>query len=138
MHIVVRVTPQVGPTVFGPTLRTQVVGTDAAAMRVQVAQAYDELRAPSGVAYGQPIGHLYATLRGYRILSYTDDEVTLFLLTEAPDVSGTPVAASTELRLRWTGADWALVAPAGGTFDQAVTAASPAEVTTFLPFIAGG
>ncbi|MEU8315018.1 hypothetical protein [Micromonospora sp. NPDC049033] len=138
VHIVVRVNPQVGPTVFVPTLRTQVVGTDAAAMRVQVAQAYDELRGPVGVAYGQPIGRLYATLRGYRILSYTGDEVNLRLLTEAPDASGAPVVASTELRLRWSGADWALVAPVGGTFDQVVTAASPAEVATFLPFIAGG
>lgn len=138
VHIVLRVNPQVGPTVFDPTLRTQVVGADAAAMRVQVAQAYDELRGPAGVAYGQPIGRLYATLRGYRILSYIGDEVTLRLLTEAPDASGAPVAVSTELRLRWIGADWALVAPAGGTFDHVVTAASPAEVATFLPFIAGG
>ncbi|WP_406043254.1 hypothetical protein OG799_04145 [Micromonospora sp. NBC_00898] len=138
MHIVVRTNPQIGPTVFDPTLRTQVVGTDAAAMRIQVAQAYDELRGPAGVAYGQPIGRLYATLRGYRILSYTDDEVNLRLLTEAPDASGAPVAVSTELRLLWSAADWALVAPVGGTFDQVVTAASPADVATFLPFIAGG
>ncbi|WP_210891725.1 hypothetical protein [Micromonospora sp. C72] len=138
MHIVVRVNPQVGPTVFDPTLGTQVVGTDAAAMRVQVAQAYDELRGPAGVTYGQPVGRLYATLLGYRILSYTDDEVALRLLTEAPDASGTPVAFSTELRLLWSGGDWGLVAPAGGTFDQVVTAASPAEAAIFLPFIAGG
>ena len=138
VHIVVRVTPQVGPTVFEPTLRTQVVGPDAPALRVQVAQAYDELRLQAGMAYGQPIGTLYATLRGYRILSYTEDEAALRLLIEAPGASGAPVIASTEIHLRWTGSDWALLAPTGGTFDQAVTPASPADIATFLPFTAGG
>ncbi|MEU3455388.1 hypothetical protein ABZ671_17585 [Micromonospora sp. NPDC006766] len=138
VHIVVRVTPQVGPAVFEPTLRTQVVGPDAPALRVQVAQAYDELRLQAGVTYGQPIGTLYETLRGYRILSYTEAEVTLCLLTEAPGASGAPVMVSTEIHLRWTGEDWALLAPTGGTFDQAVTAASAADIATFLPFTAGG
>ncbi|MFF0659114.1 hypothetical protein [Micromonospora tulbaghiae] len=44
---------------------------------------------------------------------------------------------STEVRVRWTGSDWALLAPAGGTFDQAVTTASD-HIATFLPFVAGG
>ncbi|SBT40388.1 hypothetical protein GA0070621_0950 [Micromonospora narathiwatensis] len=138
VHIVVRVNPQVGPAVFEPALRTQVVGPDAPALRVQVAQAYDELRLRAGVAYGQPIGTLYATLRGYRILSYTEGEAALCLLIEAPGASGVPVMVSTEVHLRWTGSDWALLAPTGGTFDQAVTAASAAGIATFLPFTAGG
>lgn len=137
-HIIVRVNPQVGPAVFEPTLLRQVVGPDAAAMRVQVAQAYDELRIQAGIKDGQPIGRLYANLRGYRILSYTDDEVIVRLLTEAPDASGSPLMVSTEVRVRWTGSDWALLAPAGGTFDQVVTAASDSDVATFLPFTAGG
>ncbi|MEK8106572.1 hypothetical protein NKG94_17440 [Micromonospora sp. M12] len=49
-----RVNPQVGPAVFNPTLRTQVVGADTAAMRVQIAQAYAELRSQAGVADGGP------------------------------------------------------------------------------------
>ncbi|MEU1398396.1 hypothetical protein ABZ403_20360 [Micromonospora zamorensis] len=138
MHIIVRVNPHVGPAVFVPTLHDQVVGPDAAAMRVQVAQAYDELRDQAGVLDGQPIGRLYATLRGYRILSYTDDEALLRLLIEAPDASGAPLMASTEVRVRWTGSDWVLLAPAGGTFDQAVTVASDLDIAAFLPFVAGG
>ncbi|WP_328383743.1 hypothetical protein OHQ88_14365 [Micromonospora zamorensis] len=138
VHIVVRVNPHVGPGVFEPTLRTQVVGADAAVMRVQVAQAYDELRGQAGVADGQPVGRLNATLLGYRIVSYTDDETVLRLLTEAPDGSGSALMVSTEVRVRWTGSDWALLAPAGGTFDQAVTVVLDPYVAMFLPFSAGG
>ncbi|MEW2385747.1 hypothetical protein AB0873_27160, partial [Micromonospora sp. NPDC047707] len=96
----------------------------------------DELRDQAGVADGRPIGRLHATLRGYRILSYTDDEAFLRLLTEAPDASGSPLTVSTEVRVRWTGSDWALLAPANGTFDQAVAAASDPDIATFLPFTA--
>ncbi|MGW5581070.1 hypothetical protein [Micromonospora chokoriensis] len=137
VHIIVRVNPQVGPDVFEPTLRTQVVGADAVAMRAQVAQAYDELRGQVGVADGQPVGRLNATLLGYRIVSYTDDEVALRLLTEAPDGSGNSLMISTEIRVRWTGSDWALLAPAGGTFDQAVNVVLDPYTAMFLPFSAG-
>ncbi|MEU8088651.1 hypothetical protein AB0B57_34190 [Micromonospora sp. NPDC049101] len=137
VHIVVRVNPQVGPVVFEPTLRTQIVGADAAAMRVQVRQAYDELRGQTGVADGQPVGRLNATLLGYRIVNYTEDEVVLRLLTEAPNRSGTSLMVSTEVRVRWTGSDWALLAPAGGTFDQAVTVVLDPYTAMFLPFSAG-
>ncbi|WP_124861771.1 hypothetical protein [Micromonospora arida] len=137
VHIVVRVNPQVGPAVFGPTLRTQVIGADAAAMRAQVAQAYDELRGQVGVADGQPVGRLNATLLGYRIVSYTDDEVALRLLTEASGGSGSSLMVSTEVRVRWTDSDWALLAPAGGTFDQAVTVVLDPYTSMFLPFSAG-
>ncbi|MEU8164923.1 hypothetical protein AB0B97_00280 [Micromonospora sp. NPDC049004] len=138
VHIVVRVTPQVGPAVFDPTLRAQVVGADAAAMRDQVERAYEELRGQAGVADGQPVGRLNATLLGYRILSYTDDQVVLRLLTEAPDGSGSSLMVSTEVGVRWTGSDWALLAPAGGTFDEAVTIVLDPYAAMFLPFNAGG
>ncbi|WBC05284.1 hypothetical protein [Micromonospora sp. WMMA1976] len=134
VHIVVRINPQVGPTVFEPTLRDQVVGPDAAAMRVQVAQAYEELRAQLG---GQPLGRLNAILRGYRIVSYRDDEAAVRLLTEAPGANGVPLLVVAEVRVRWTGSDWALLAPAGGTFEQTVMAASDADTATFLPFSVG-
>lgn len=137
VHIVVRVAPQVGASVFDPTLRTQVVGPDAAAMRVQVTQAYDDLRGPAQVAYGQPVGSLYATLRGYRLTSYMNEQATVRLLTEAVDTRGTPARASTEVQMRWTGSDWALVAPTGGTFDHVVAAATDADAATFHPFDPG-
>ncbi|MGW5083052.1 hypothetical protein [Micromonospora echinospora] len=135
VHIVVRINPQVGPAVFGPTLRDQVVGPHAAAMRVQVAQAYDELRAQLD---GQPLGRLNAILRGYRIVSYRDDEAAVRLLTEAPGANGVPLLVVAEVRVRWTGSDWALLAPAGGTFEQTVMAASDADTATFIPFAVGG
>ncbi|MEV4210197.1 hypothetical protein [Micromonospora sp. NPDC049662] len=137
VHIVIRVNPQVGPAVYDPTLRTQVVGADAAAMLDQVERAYEELRNQAGAADGQPVGRLNATLLGYRILSYSDDEAALRLLTEAPDGSGSSLMVSTEVGVRWTGSDWALLAPAGGTFDKAVTVALDPYAAMFLPFSAG-
>ena len=134
VHIVVRINPQVGPAVFEPTLRNQVVGPHAAAMRVQVAQAYDELRTQLD---GQPLGRLNAILRGYRIVSYRDDEAAVRLLTEAPGANGVPLLVVAEVRVRWIGSDWVLLAPAGGTFEQTVMAASDADTTTFLPFSVG-
>ncbi|GGM24049.1 hypothetical protein ACFFX1_10210 [Dactylosporangium sucinum] len=137
VHILVRTTPQVGPSVFDATLRTQVVGPDADALRVRVAQDYDNLRGVAGVAYGQPLGRLYTTLRGYRITSYIADEATLGLLTEAGDGRSGTVLAASQVRMRWTGSDWALVAPAGGSFDADVTRATQQDIEQFVPFTAG-
>src|SRR5690606_20237071 len=43
INIVVRVNPQNGPGVFGPTLRNQVVGPDSPALRARVESAYETL-----------------------------------------------------------------------------------------------
>jgi hypothetical protein len=136
VHTIVRVAPQAGPAVFEPTLRDQVVGADAAAMRAQVGEAYQGLIDQASAPYGQPVGKLDATLRGYQLLGYSDAEAHLRILTEAPH-NGTTVLASTEVRLQWTGRDWALVAPTGGTFESAVAAATEQEAADFLPFTAG-
>jgi hypothetical protein len=137
VHIIIRVAPQAGPAVFDATLRDQVVGADAAAMRAQVGQAYQGLIDQASAPYGQRVGKLDATLRGYRLLGYSDTEAHLQVLTEMPQ-QGSPVRASTEVRMQWTGRDWALVAPTGGTFDSAVALASEQDAAGFLPFTAGG
>lgn len=136
VHTIVRVAPQAGPAVFEATLRDQVVGADAAAMRAQVGEEYQDLIDQAGVPYGQPVGKLDASLRGYRLLGYGDAEAHLQILTEVPH-NGDPVLASTEVRMRWTGRDWALVAPTGGTFESAVAPANEQDAAGFLPFTAG-
>ncbi|WP_328384349.1 hypothetical protein OHQ88_34370 (plasmid) [Micromonospora zamorensis] len=135
VHIVVRVAPQVGPSVFDQTLRGQVIGPDAAVMRSRVAQDYDQLRANADVPYGQPVGHLAAALRGYRFTAYTAHEASLQILTEGRDGDGKSVLAASAVRLQWTGSDWSLVAPPGGDFNAAVSLAG--DATGFHLFTTG-
>lgn len=138
VHLLVRVCPQVGPDVFDPTLRTQVVGPDAASMRVQVAQQYEVLRAQAQVAYGQPVGRLYATLRGYRVDTYGPASAQLQVLTSTVDDTGATVYTAARVQLTWTGTDWALVAPPGGTWQHIVVLVPAEQVTTFTPFPGAG
>lgn len=127
-HLLVRVTPQAGAAVFEPTLRSQVVGPDAAAMRDQVAHDYDDLRGRAQVPYGQPGGRLYATLRGYRVDSYNPDLAGVRVLTASATTDGGEVLTDVLIELRWTGGDWALVAPPDGRWDSVITVV-PAEQT---------
>lgn len=136
-HIVVRVSPQLGPQVFDPTLRTQVVGPDAAALRLQIAEQYETLRGAAGVAYGQPVGRLYATLRGYRLDQYSDEQATVALLIAADDSQGRSALTVSTVQLQWTGTDWALIAPAGGTFEHTVALVGADQASRYVPFTPG-
>ncbi len=138
VHLLVRTTAQVGPSVFDPTIAEQVVGPDAASMRDRVTQMYAQMRDAAQVPYGQPIGRLSAALRGFRINAHTPTDALLTVLTEATDTTGTPRFAATEVRMRWTGEDWALVAPAGGTWDAVVLIVTAEQAATFTPFGRGG
>lgn len=44
LHLSLRVTPEVGPDVYGPTLAAQVVGDDTVALRTIVDEEYEHLR----------------------------------------------------------------------------------------------
>ena len=63
LHLLVRTSPQVGPAVFDPTITAQVVGPDAGGDARQVTADYQQAAAAAGIAYGQPLGDLPATLR---------------------------------------------------------------------------
>jgi len=132
VHVVVRVAPQVGADIFNPTLGTQVTGPDAEALRSRVAQEYEDLRELSSVRYGQPVGDLQATLRGYRIHAYTSTEATVELLTASNGDTGRVIFAASTVRMSWTGSDWVLIAPAGGSFDSVVSTA--VDASGFDPF----
>ncbi|MEV4665700.1 hypothetical protein AB0J85_27595 [Micromonospora echinofusca] len=135
VHITVRCAPQLGPGVFDQTLQKQVVGADAPAMRSKVGQGYDHLRANANVPYGQPVGRLEAVLRGYQLTNYSQQVASVQLLTEARHAEGSPLLAATTVQVRWTGTDWALLAPAGGDFSTAVSRAGSPD--GFHPFIPG-
>jgi hypothetical protein len=137
VNLLVRVTPQVGSAVFGPTLRTQVCGPNATAFADQIESQYQQLCAQAGVAPGGPVGSLAATFVGYQIRLYSDTTVLLAVLTEANQANGAPLYLATVVQLAWTGGDWTLVAPSGGVWDQSVTEVAVGDVGTFNPFTAG-
>jgi hypothetical protein len=115
-HLLVRVHPEVGADVFGPTVAHQVVGDDREALAANVADAYEQLLHQWPAAYGQPAGRLYLATPGYRIDSFTDQDATVALLIEIPHDRGGTLLGATTVRMRWHDGDWALLAPAGGAF----------------------
>jgi hypothetical protein len=119
-HILVRVHPEVGADVFGPTLDHQVVGDagDVRALASNVADAYEQLLQQWPATYGQPAGRLYLAIGGYRIDSFSNTDATVALLIEIPDNGGGSLLGATTVRMRWHRGDWALVAPAGGAFNE--------------------
>jgi hypothetical protein len=106
-------------------------------MRVQVAQDYEDLRATAHVPHGQPVGSLRATLHGYHITSFRDDEATLRVLTATVDVNGGQLLVSTEVGMQWTGSDWALLAPRGGSFNSVIAVVPAADTGQYSPFEPG-
>jgi len=117
-HLSLRLCPQVGPDVFGATLREQVVGGDAAALGQQLEDDYEQARAQLGLPYGQPAGRLYSVARGYRVDSDSPTTATVRLLIEGPGKAGASVLVELRLHTQWLGEDWVLVAPPGGSWDS--------------------
>jgi hypothetical protein len=135
-HISLRLSPQAGPEVFGPTLREQVIGDDAAALGQQLDEDYEQARARLGLPYGQPAGRLYSTARGYRIEQDTPTAAEVRLLIEGPGTDGASVLVELRLHTQWVGADWALEAPPGGTWESVTTQVS--DATEYVRFPDGG
>lgn len=136
-HLLLRLTPQVGPAVFGPTLRTQVSGPNTAALTEQVNAQYRQLCTQAGVAPGGPVGDLTATYVGYTIQLYSDTTALLTVLTDAPRTGQPPLYIASVVQLAWVDGDWTLVAPAGGIWDQSITQVAATDVATYNPFTAG-
>jgi hypothetical protein len=132
LHLVVRTSPQVGPAVWAPTLRDQVVGPDAAAYADAVAAGYEAARQRLRLPWGQPLEPITATVAGVRVQNYTPQGCDLQLLIEAPDGAGT-ARAVTLVRLSWTGGDWRLVAPPMGDWATARSTASTHAAAGFTP-----
>jgi hypothetical protein len=132
VHLLVNTTPQVGPAVFAPTLASQVVGEHADAMRAAVQASYATLGGDGG-----PIGSLTSALAGARLAGYDQTAGTVDLLTVAIDATGTARFAATPVRLVWTGADWALLAPPDGEWDGIVRPVTPAQAATWPPLAPG-
>ncbi|MDG4833027.1 hypothetical protein O7627_27520 [Solwaraspora sp. WMMD1047] len=136
VHLVVRTSPQVGPAVFGPTLREQVVGPDAASYAEAVHGDYEAQREQLLLPPGEPLGRIYGSITGLRVDSYSDDAASLRLLIEAPGRDGGIERAATVVQVAWSGGDWKLVAPPQGDWST-VRAPVPADRVGDYPPIPG-
>jgi hypothetical protein len=114
LHLLVRSSPQVGPEVWEPTLREQVVGPDVAAYTDAVQRDYETARERLQVPYGEPLGRIYASIRGVRVDAYSPKAASLRLLIEAPGGDGGIARAATVVQVWWSGVDWQLIAPPRG------------------------
>jgi hypothetical protein len=135
VHLLVNTTPQVGSAVFEPTLRTQVVGEHATAMRAAVEADYRQLGGDP--ATGRPVGSLPAALAGVRMATFTDTAARIDLLTVAVDATGTARFFATLIDVCWTGSDWALLAPPAGRWDGTIAEVTSPQAAAYPPLAPG-
>ncbi|MGI5213878.1 hypothetical protein [Plantactinospora sp. CA-290183] len=133
LHLLVRTSPHVGPRVWDPTLREQVVGPDMAAYIDAVNQDYAIGREQLQVPYGEPLAPIYASIAGVRIDAYSSQAASLRLLIEAPDDEGGVARAATVVQVSWSGSDWRLIAPPQGDWSTVRALVGPAVVRSYTP-----
>jgi hypothetical protein len=141
VHLLVNTSPNVGPDVFDATISNQVVGPDAATLQANAQAAYQQLIQQAGIVYGQPAGGTTTVIRGYRVRSYSANSASVQVLittTDSTDGADTVDWIAINTSLTWWHGDWALEAPAGGVWDNAMVLQppSPAGFEQFLT--AGG
>jgi hypothetical protein len=118
IHIGNRVDPTVGPTVFEPTIRQQVVGADVNRLAEQTSARYDQGRQEQGKGPGEPLDPGRARLAAFKVESYLPDSATVDMLTAYEDHSQ---YFSFRYEVRWVDDDWHLVAPADGDMTKVLT-----------------
>jgi hypothetical protein len=124
INIGVRTAALWGPAIYGPTIRHQVTGPDAAALLAADASSYAAIRAAVHVRPGRPAGRGYAAEAGFRFVGYTPANATLDVVTEGPGTGGATVLVVTRIEVAWQRGDWRVVAPAGGDWANSATAVS--------------
>jgi hypothetical protein len=135
LHLLVRTSPQVGPRIWEPTLREQVIGPDVAAYVDAVQLDYETARERLQLAYGEPLGRIYASIGGVRIDAYGAQAASLRVLIEAPGGDGNVARAATIVQVSWSGTDWQPIAPPRGDWAsvRVLVPATAASAYTVLP-----
>jgi hypothetical protein len=121
INIAVRTASQWGPSIYEPTIETQVTGPGTADLLAADNRAYARLQ--DGTRAHQTASlPASAAEEAYRFLSYSPNTATLNVVTIGPAGNGTQVLAVTRLQVVWQHGDWRLVAPAKGDWANASTA----------------
>lgn len=124
VNITARTSWQFGPSVFGPTVNSQVTGRFAAQMLSADQNSWSQ-GAPESVA----------GTTGTRQVAFSFDEYTA-TGASVDLVSGTPGAgdyAVTQVDLLWLRGDWRVVAPPGGDWANSATQVASADGFTAFP-----
>jgi hypothetical protein len=124
IHIGHRIDPTVGSGIFEPTIRDQVVGADAGALRQNLSTSYTQARLDQGKRPGEPLerGHPergQAQLVAYHVESFGPDAATVAMFTAYED--RTSEFFSFRFDVRWIDEDWRLVAPPKGDISTVFT-----------------
>jgi hypothetical protein len=132
LNIGVRANAQWGPAIFGPVIRDQVTGADAAALLASCQSAYGQASQAAHVTGGQPLGNAYVAEEAFRVVAYTPADATVDLVSAGPGSQGATVRAVTRVQVAWASGDWRVVAPPGGDWGNTATELpSIAGYTTF-------
>ena len=125
VHVLIRSSAAAGPRVFEPTITQQVTGANAAAMKLLVAQQYEQLRAEKGVAEGESIAG-DADVLGYLIDAFAPGgtAATVQVFLDSPALSAQGQLLRFDVQLQRRNDDWAVVAPPRGDWGAASTVLS--------------
>lgn len=133
VNIAVRANAQWGPAVFGPTIRSQVIGPSAAALLAACQVSYQQASQAAGVPHGQPLGRVFVTEEAFRWVAYTADDATVDIVSAGPGAQGTTVQAVTRIEVVWADWDWRVIAPPGGDWGNSAAPLASLDGYTRFP-----
>ena len=133
LNIAVRANAQWGPDIYGPTIRDQVTGPDAAALLSSCQADYAQASQAAHVTGGAPLGNAYVSEEAFRWVAYASSDATVDLVSAGPGNQGITVQATTRVQVIWSGGDWLVVAPPGGDWGNAAAELSSLSGYTVFP-----
>jgi len=133
LNIAVRANAQWGPDIFGPTIRDQVTGPDAAALLAGCQSDYGQASQAAHITGGRSLGNAYVTEQAFRWVSYTPADATVDLVNAGPGSQGATVRAVTQIQVTWDGADWKVIAPPGGDWGNSAALLTSLDGYTIFP-----
>ena len=136
VHLLVRTFPFAGFTVFGPTIRDQVIGPHRAALARLTDDAYRQTAAAAGVKNGAPIPSEGGWVAGYRLDQPADpaaDRQVRVLIRQAGEGGASGFTEYT-VDLTWLDGDWQLIAPRWGDWRSAARAMSDADPDQYTSY----
>jgi hypothetical protein len=129
VNIAVRVSGDLGPAIFVPTINGQVTGTATQDLLSAAWQQYGQDTGTQTSSAGGPAGPATATVTSFRVTAWSPAEASVTLTAAAAD-TGSQAQATVQVQLQWLAGDWRLVAPASGNFTASpATARVPAGFT---------
>jgi hypothetical protein len=133
LNIAVRANAQWGPGIYGPTIRDQVTGPDAAALLSACQAGYAQASQAAHVTGGAPLGNAYVSEEAFRWVAYASLDATVDLVSAGPGSQGTTAQATTRVEVIWSGGDWRVLAPPGGDWGNAAGELSSLSGYTVFP-----